>query len=180
MEVSCALCECLSPPIERWRRNVVFLHLSAARNYVEHATCASYSWTVPSPDQWSQDWFSGVDSLFSCNRISKCPLLSCRRAFRVVVIVNIAVAFNRLSVPLNSIWNFNAVRNDFEHAACVLRAHRILEPPPRPINACISCRLTPSTSQCHSQCLLMKYWCAFRVVVIVKAMVVINCSTGSH
>ncbi len=101
MEVSCALRECSSPPIEHWRLNLVFLHLSAARN-------------------------------------------------------------------------------DFEHATCVLRAHRILEPPPRPINACISCRLTNSTSQCHSQCLLMRCWRAFRVVVFVKAMVVMNCSTGPH
>ncbi len=32
------------------------------------------------------------------------------------------------------------------HATYVLRAHRILEPPPHPINACISGRLTHSTS----------------------------------
>ncbi len=95
-------CISMSPPIERWCRNVVFLHLSAARNYVEHATCASYSWTAPSPDQWSQDWFSGVDSLFYCNRISKCLLLSRWRAFGVVVIVKTAMVFNRLTGPPNS------------------------------------------------------------------------------
>ncbi len=51
MEVSCALCECSSPPIERSRLNLVFLHLSAAQNDLEHATCASYPRKTPSSDQ---------------------------------------------------------------------------------------------------------------------------------
>ncbi len=49
MEVSCVLCECSSKRVEHWELNSVFLHRSAARNSLEHATCAMRAQHIREP-----------------------------------------------------------------------------------------------------------------------------------